>query len=63
MSDWLILIAWSTIWGYFMPQGEGIVYIVYIYILCSFLYFLYTVIWFQVFLANTNNFQTDLFDP
>ena len=23
---------------------------------------LYTVIWYQVFLSNTNNFQTDLFD-
>ena len=22
-----------------------------------------TVIWFRVFLSNTNNFQTDLFDP
>ena len=24
---------------------------------------LHTVIWFQVFPSNTNNFQTDLFDP
>ena len=23
----------------------------------------HTVLWFQVFLSNTNNFQTDLFDP
>ena len=28
----------------------------------NYLYF-YTIVWFQLFLLNTNNFQIDLFDP
>ena len=46
-------------------RGEGIVYIIHLHLLCScfFRVFLHTVIWYQVFLSNTNNLETDLFDP
>ena len=46
--------ACQFVWGYFMPKGYGIAFIVRLY-----LYFC-TVIWHQVFLSNTNNLHTVL---
>ena len=63
MIHWLILTECLPVWDYFIPRGLGIVYIVclYLYFLCNFLSFLHRVIWYQVFLSNTNNLLTVLF--
>ena len=57
--------ACQPVWGYFMPRGLGIAYIVHFYLhFCIvFKIFFIHVLWYQVFLFNTNNLQIDLFDP
>ena len=50
--------------GYFMRSGFVTAYIVGMYedFLKILKIFLHTIIWYQVFLSNTNNFETEVFD-
>ena len=58
-TDWLILIACQSIWGYlclkFRELSKVYIYIFFVQFLKNFLYML----WYQEFLSNTNNFQAD----
>ena len=56
--NWLILKACQTIQGYFKSWDYEIIHCKLIFTFCVVKSFLYTVIWFQVFLSNTNNLHT-----
>ena len=62
LIDQLILMTRQTIRGYFMSESLEELCTIW-FMCCFFRYFLHTVIWYQVFLSNTNNLQIDQFDP
>ena len=56
--------AYQFLMDYLMPKFYSFVNVYHTNIFnLSIIICLHTVVWFQVFLSNTNNFQTDLFDP